>query len=125
MLSFSSLNRSLQIGAVVYNLTRSMHEVEPSDEDPIRTRYKAAMDSVIRGNSLDRGSRMAEQGIMVKAAGASQTRGQFTKNKGQPAAKTIKDRELLTDLRHEVNGALEGQENPELLLCVAQVNLDL
>ena len=54
---------------------------------------------------------MTEQGIMVKAAGACQTRGQFAKNRGQPAAKTAKERELLTSLHHKVNDALPGQQD--------------
>ena len=87
-----------------------MHEVESSKKDVVRTKYQAAEDSVVRGNLLSRGDRLADEGIMVKAAGASQTRGQFTRNRGQPAAKTAKDKETLTDLRHEVNDALEGQE---------------
>lgn len=51
---------------------------------------------------------MQEGGIMVKAAGASQTRGQITKRKGQPTASSNKDRELLENLRCEINEAADG-----------------
>ena len=86
----------------------NLKEKDP-DEDVFRTRYAAAADSVIRGSPLNRGDRLAEQGTMVKAAGASQNRGQFTVNRGQPAGKTAKEKQALTQWRYAVNGALPGR----------------
>ena len=79
------------------------------------------MDSVVRGGLLNRGDRMPEQGIMVKAAGSSSTRGQFASNRGQPAAKNSKEREFLTNFRHEVNGSLPGEISCTVLKYLAEL----
>lgn len=77
--------------------------------DAIQVQFRAARDSVMRASDgLYRALDLQEGGVMVKATGASQTRGQFTERKGQPSASSKKNRGSLAELRCEVNKATPG-----------------
>lgn len=102
----------------MYNLHRGI-EVTASDgtSDAFQTRFRAARDSVVRASDgLYRRAGIRDDGIMVKATGVSQTRGQVTKRKSQPSASSKKDRGLLANLRCEVNTATPGEFKFNLLL---------
>ena len=105
---------NLQVGAIVYNHRRGMNpeskdsKSSSGDIDALVVKFKTAMDSVIRGSALNRSDSLSEQGIMVKTAGASQNRGNFSATKGQPAPKNAKEKSALENLRVEISKALPG-----------------